>query len=459
MLFPGIAALSSITALFAWGLAGRPNALLYVANGLTSHLGFVKWQPTHPAFLSISQATASFIDLYQCGPAKEHYARVVLKEMGDAHGIGRHAECEPMTPQLFETRQLPVSAQFQAWRAWNMPLLDVTALVPTSDGFPAENRVWKLDDGLLVATIAAPAARTLRSPRLLRQLPVDHWVVSKMLLGTTSLETPRGTVEVLAGQTYIWSLGQTSSSTCSQIDRVDLLLSRDTFRDIAPLLDMAIGSVLSTALGQFLGEFLETLVQRLSLLPESDAPLLSAAIARLLAACVAPSAERLDAARALIDVGRMERVRQTVRSHLQSPLLGPQMLSRQVGMSRSNLYRLLESEGGVTSYIQRRRLTEARGRLSDSRNTQPIASMAYDLGFADSSSFSRAFRAMFGVSPGEMRATAMKLGAPPPAPPVRLVQSCTCFADLLREPRPGQPGFDDRRVRSSDAARVDATVQ
>ena len=71
-------------------------------------------------------------------------------------------------------------------------------------------------------------------------------------------------------------------------------------------------------------------------------------------------------------------MRQTVRTH-------PEMLCWQVGVSRSNLYRLLEIEGGVTAYIQRRRLTKARNRLSDSRNGQSIASMAHVLCFADSS--------------------------------------------------------------------------
>ncbi len=343
-----------------------------------------------------------------------------------------------MTPETFDTRLLPVSGQFEAWHAWNLPLFDVAAHGPASEGFPAQNRIWKLDDGLLLATVTAPAMRTVRSQRLLRHLPADHWIISHTLHGTASLETPRGTIELQAEQTYVWSLGQNSSSKHSQIDRVDLLLSRDTFHEIAPLLDMATGSVLQSPLGHLLGNFLVTLVQRLPALPDSDAPLLSAAIGRLVAACVAPSAERLDAAKTLIDVGRLEKVRQTVRSHLQSPLLGPQMLSRQVGMSRSNLYRLLESEGGVTSYIQRHRLTEARNRLSNRRNSQPIASMAHDLGFADTSSFSRAFRAMFGVSPGGMRAGAMQQGAARPLLPPRSAQAYTCFADLLRHSRPGR---------------------
>jgi len=337
-----------------------------------------------------------------------------------------------MMSEVFDTQLLPVRDQYEGWRAWNLRLLNVTSHRAVNEGFRATNRVWKLDDGLLVSQITAPAARAVRSPRLIRHLPVDHWVVTHLLHGATSIETPRGTVEVQARQSYIWSLGQISTSKRSKIDRVDLLLSRDTFRDIAPLLDAATGSVLNTPFGQLLGDFLLTLLQRLPLLPDSDAPHLTVAIGKLVAACVSRSAERVDAARALIDVGRLERVRQTVRAHLQSPLLGPQMLCRQVGMSRSNLYRLLESEGGVTSYIRRHRLTEARSRLSDSRNTQSIASMAHDLCFTDSSSFSRAFRGMFGVSPSELRAAPIKPGAPHPAPPDRLVQPCTSFGDLLR---------------------------
>ncbi|HET7880632.1 MAG TPA: helix-turn-helix domain-containing protein [Acetobacteraceae bacterium] len=338
-----------------------------------------------------------------------------------------------MISEIFDSKRLPVRDQYEGWRAWNTPLLDVTSEMAVDAGFRAENQVWKLVDGLLLTKVTAPAARADRSPRLIRHLPVDHWVVTHLLHGTTSLQTPRGTIEAQAGQSYIWSLGQVSCSKRSRIDRVDMLLSRDTFRDIAPLLDAATGSVLDASLGRLLGDFLRTLLRRLPGLPDDDAPVLTSAIGRLVAACVAPSVERLEPARMFIDVGRLERVRQTVRANLHSPFLGPKMMCRQVGMSRSNLYRLLECEGGVTSYIQRHRLTEARYRLSDSRNTQSIAAMAQDLCFTDSSSFSRAFRAMFSVSPGEVRATSVNPGAPYPAPPARPTRPCTCFGDLLRK--------------------------
>src|SRR5208282_4550057 len=58
----------------------------------------------------------------------------------------------------------------------------------------------------------------------------------------------------------------------------------------------------------------------------------------MIAAAVAPSAERVAAARGQIDAGRKERVRQAVLRHLRTPTLGPTNLCRVVGMSRSNLY-------------------------------------------------------------------------------------------------------------------------
>jgi AraC-like DNA-binding protein len=352
-----------------------------------------------------------------------------------------------MTPETFNTHTLPVRDQYEGWRAWTLPLVDVIPQQAVRNGFLAQSSIWQLGDGLMLTQVSVPASRIVRSARLIRHLPFDHWVLSHLLRGTTSMQTPRGTVEIQARQSYLWSLGQIASIRRSNVERVDLLLSRDTFPDIAPLLDTATGSVLDGPLGQFLGNFLMMLLQRLPHISDDESPLLIGAMGKLVAACVAPSAERVEAAQALANVGRMERVRQTVRAHLQSPLLGPRMLCRQVGMSRSNLYRLLNCEGGVTAYIQRQRLAEARGRLSDTRNTQSIDLMARDLCFTDSSSFSRAFRAMFGASPREIRAASTKPGSLSPPPPSRFAEPRKNFGDLLRKPRrylPGSAGHPSR---------------
>jgi len=88
------------------------------------------------------------------------------------------------------------------------------------------------------------------------------------------------------------------------------------------------------------------------------------------------------------------------------------MLCRELGMSRSSLYRLLECEGGVAQYIQRLRLLESLAQLSDPSNRKPIAVIADELGLIDPSSFSRAFRRQFGISPTDAREAAQAGLAP-----------------------------------------------
>ena len=79
----------------------------------------------------------------------------------------------------------------------------------------------------------------------------------------------------------------------------------------------------------------------------------------MIAACLSPSSERI-AASSQLELGRLEKVRRIVREQLRSPKIGPAALCRLVCMSRSALYRLMESQGGVTGYIRRRRLLESR---------------------------------------------------------------------------------------------------
>jgi AraC-like DNA-binding protein len=133
---------------------------------------------------------------------------------------------------------------------------------------------------------------------------------------------------------------------------------------------------------------------------------LAQAVCAMVTASVAPSPDRLDAARRQIDLGRLERVRVVVRKNLRSPSLGPATLCRAVGLSRSQLYRLLEDVGGVARYIQSQRLREAHAMLSGSGAAKPVSVISEELCFADASTFSRAFRREFGCSPSEVRSAA-----------------------------------------------------
>jgi AraC-like DNA-binding protein len=311
-----------------------------------------------------------------------------------------------MKQETFATHSLRPQDQFEAWREWHQPILDFLPGESTSYGFQAEVDVWKLGD-LAMSRTSVPPVRVSRTKSKLKRDPIDHWVISYCVRGTHFTHTAGTAVEVPAKVPFLSSLGQEFLHERTHIDRVSLLMARDAFRDVAPLLDAACGSLLDTPLGHVLGDYMLALERHLPAMTEGDVPRLTSALGAMVAAAVAPSVERTSVAKPLIDVGRKERVRQAVRRHLRTPTLEPKTLARLVGVSRSNLYRLFEDTGGVARFIQRERLLEARAVLSDPKKAQSISSIAEDLCFADASSFTRAFKREFEHTPTEARDAAL----------------------------------------------------
>jgi AraC-like DNA-binding protein len=310
---------------------------------------------------------------------------------------------------------LPRSQQLAAWRGWYDSIVDIELQQSAETGFAAENLTWSLD-GFVVSRVSTPPVSIARTKALLRRNPVDHWVVILGKHNATDLTYRDVSLKVPAGVPFVVSLGDDGYNKRTQDERILLFLARDSFQGIAPVLDAARGTALNTPQGRLLADYMLLLVRNLPSLPPKNAPSLKTAIAAMVGACLAPSGDCSAGARPQTRLTLMERVRQSVRRQLRSPSLGPDKLCREAAMSRSQLYRLLESEGGAAHYIQRRRLSESFAILCDTSNNLPIGVIAESLCFADASSFSRAFRREFGTSPSEVRDAALA-GLPPPAAP------------------------------------------
>jgi AraC-like DNA-binding protein len=190
-------------------------------------------------------------------------------------------------------------------------------------------------------------------------------------------------------------------------ERFTLFLSRDRFAALAPDLLRLRGGWMEGAAALLLMDFLRLLERSLPGLDQEERVRLPHAIAAMVAACAAPSAARAAAAAPQLDIARLERVREVVRRRIGSATLTTAAICREVGISRSQLYRLLESEGGVMRFVQRMRLRAAEAALSDPQDQRGVAAIGEAHGFHDPSSFSRAFRREFGSSPTEVRVAAL----------------------------------------------------
>ena len=332
----------------------------------------------------------------------------------------------------FSTRNVRLREQYDAWRSWHNQTFDGASKAPASEGFLAQSHAVTMD-GVALVRVSMPATRVQRSRTLIRRNPVDHWAVNVGLSASTRLSVGGGTLDVPARSPFVVSLADEMASERGQDERLQLYLSRDRFRELAPVLDAARGTVVTGPLGAMLVEFLELLDRNLPRIDGENAPQLSDAIGSMIAACLSPSPDRIAAAEGPLALGRLEKVRQVVNQHLRSPEIGPDVVCRLAGMSRSALYRLMESEGGVNRYIRRQRLLAARAVLSDPRSDRLILSVAEEFCFSDAAEFSRAFRREFGVTPSEDRAAARDGLASPARAEAPAEGTGATFNDFIRK--------------------------
>lgn len=361
-----------------------------------------------------------------------------------------------MQSEDFDTRTEQRSRQFDAWRSWWSGFATEMPEQSPRAGFPAYTRIWQIGD-LSVTRVSAPALRATRSKAHIRHAPYDHWNVVVGLRSETRMAVGSDQLVVPAGQPLVVSLGTEVISERDADDRIQLYLPRDQFADLAPTLDRACGVVADTAAARLLADYIIALERRLPDLEPHGVPRLGAAIGTMVAACMQPSADLGHAAQQQISFARMERVRRITRANLRSPHLNTAFLCREVGVSRSQLYRLLEPHGGVAHWIQHQRLLESHALLSDVSCTETIAAIAQEFCFEDASAFSRVFRRKFGASPRDVRAAALA-GIALSVPSDAHIESGGLFglADYLSAPLTPHRSSAKSASRNSPAALVPA---
>jgi hypothetical protein len=110
-----------------------------------------------------------------------------------------------MRPEICATQSFSPRDQFQAWREWYRPVLEVLPKQATDDEFPAEtHHMWRLG-GLAMSRTIAPSVNVVRAKSNLRRDPVDHWVISYCARGAHFARTAGAETEVPARVPFLRS--------------------------------------------------------------------------------------------------------------------------------------------------------------------------------------------------------------------------------------------------------------
>ncbi|UCA46044.1 AraC family transcriptional regulator [Pseudochrobactrum sp. XF203] len=321
----------------------------------------------------------------------------------------------PPLPSLhFSTQDLPPEEQFEAWRAYMRPIIDVRLpdnILP-EDGFFASHTVWHFGKMLFVRQ-QSDAYSYARTAAQLRYSPIDHWYLGLRRSGQAWTEVDGKVIKTGSGRVAFRTLGHPYRGRCTSSEIVLLYMPYSLFSGEAGLFKSVNNSILSGTLATLLANFLAQVETHLPSLTLDDLPGIVQTIRNMIVNGVEPCVRPDHDHPGQIGFGTMERVHHYIHHNLHDPQLTAEKICRSVGISRTRLYQLFESHGGVLNYIRKQRLQAAYETLQDPANQDRILDIAQTAGFDVAANFTRAFTNEFGVSPSKVR---KNLSAPHPEP-------------------------------------------
>lgn len=328
--------------------------------------------------------------------------------MRDRTGPGRGSVRPARARPLFSTFGLQARDCLSAWQDHVARLNSATQLGAPPPGFAASSETWRVGPFLLTHNVT-PRLRLTRGAQQRARDGLDHWSVRVAGKGEARVRAADRQFLVPAHQPTLSSFAIGFDSEYEAGEWIALIIPRS----LDPVLTAAMArhgpGPLEGLPARMLGANLLSLARLIGEASEEDLLGLAEGLRGLLRGCLlgaARGADRMaeDAQHALLT----ERLRAVAAAQIGSALLDPGRLARQLGVSRSVLYRALQPEGGVARFVKGLRLEWVRAALADpARAGVPIAALAAEAGFFDASSFHRTFRASFGSTPRAWRAAAL----------------------------------------------------
>jgi AraC-like DNA-binding protein len=225
--------------------------------------------------------------------------------------------------------------------------------------------------------------------------------------GTSAIQQCGQEVSLVAGEGVLLSCGDPGiflrPSPCRYIG---IRIPRKTLTAFVPDAEDKVGR--KTGRGAMIGlllNYAETMMQD-ETLGGAEQKLAANHIIEL--AALALGAREAETQKGGVRAARLAAIKADIAASFTSPALSLETIAARHGVSPRYVQMLFDTEKETFSeFLLGHRLAYARRLLNDRRfSNRPIAAIAFDAGFADLSTFNRAFRRRFGMTPSEMRRSA-----------------------------------------------------
>lgn len=281
-----------------------------------------------------------------------------------------------------------------------LPHLEVacTAGVPSS---PAELELasWSLP-GVVVGTGRAGPIALRRRACAAQEDARDTYDLLCPLDGAWSGHADARSVAVAPEEAVVLDLSRSFTLEASTGQWVVITVARGLVEELSPERQDLHGLVLSGAPGRLFARHVRFLLDHLAIATTADAPAMVKGLMAYLSVCLTaaqpPTAP---------PPGAPASARQVVKAYVDANIpsfgLSPEGIAGQLAIPPSALARAFAPLGGLSRYVQQRRLESAHRALLASTGRPTVAAVAYGAGFADPTQFSKLFRQRYGVYPTE----------------------------------------------------------
>lgn len=274
----------------------------------------------------------------------------------------------------------------------------------TGDHFYAEAHAHQLSR-MIVLNRKLSGVTHVRHTHHARRDGFDHVVLQLVVSGNWISGVPGEERVVQPGEVIFQDMTRAQRNVAGAAEIITVNLPREDIEAVTPIRREMHGVVLPMSASVLLGEFMLMLNRRGADVPTTMADSAGRAMAELAAGAFSHlgAGQSSTSREAHFIALRRERAELFIEKSLADTALDADMVAHRLGVSRTVLYQLFKSSGGVARYILTRRLERLRNALRKRTETRSVSQLAFLCGFASESHCSRAFRIAYGMPPGQYR--------------------------------------------------------
>jgi AraC-like DNA-binding protein len=311
---------------------------------------------------------------------------------------------------LFTTDALPEKDRFAAWREDMSTIFDVEeSPLPVERPYHATFELHHFGRSVL-GDLGASTGRYVRKQRKAARDGLDAVLLQLFIEGEVQFGVGRRTTYAQAGDIVIFDLAQPVDNINSKFRHVTSMWPRAAIETVVPNIARWHGHTLprdNSSVDLLRRHMLSCceLAPRFSI---GEGLRVETATLALAGAAMAGGELLPDsAAKGPMTEVLTYQIKRYIRENLGAANLSPARIAQNFGISRTQLYQVLEPLGGIARYQRHLRLQRCLAALQDPEQAHlQIAEIAYRWGFNHPATFNRNFRKAFDITPGEARAQA-----------------------------------------------------